>query len=334
MTGPSLLPRWATWVAALARARAALVAAIAVTLLVAACGSPSPTQAPAGSPASTAQNGPTGQPTARPRPTATALPTASPAIASPAIAGPAIVGATQVACPGSAPSAHRGRLVTGQSRNWAGYIVGVTKGHVTCVEGTWTQPAVRCSASDASVAIWVGIDGSSAVGGLPDASATLAQTGTSGDCVNGRPQYAAWYEFLPDLRHIVQFHLPVAAGDRIWAQVRWLGKGKFMATLINLTQRVGTSQAWTLRGAPLLTAEWVVEDPAASCSGGSSCTFIALARFAPVTLTGAVTISGSRYALGTAPFPYLRTTMYRSGHVLAQPSALTSRGFSVAWKAT
>ncbi len=329
MTGPSLLPRWATGVAVLARARAALVAAIGVALLVAtACGSTSPTQVPAGSPASTAQGGPTARLTAKPGPTATALPTATAASASPAIAG-----ATQVACPGSVPSAHRGRLVTGQSRNWAGYIVGATKGHVTCVEGTWAQPAVRCSASDTSVAIWVGIDGSSAVGGLPDASATLAQTGTSGDCVNGRPQYGAWYEFLPDLRHIEPFHLPVAAGDRIWAQVRWLGKGKFVATLINLTQQVGTSQTWTLRTAPLLTAEWVVEDPAASCSGGS-CTFVTLARFAPVTLTGAVTISGSRYLLGTVPFPYLRTTMYRSGHVLAQPSALTSRGFSVAWKSS
>jgi hypothetical protein len=125
----------------------------------------------------------------------------------------------------------------------------------------------------------------------------------------------------------------VGAGDKVWAQVRWYGNGKFIATLINLTQRVGTTQAWTLKLAPLLTAEWIVEDPAASCSGGS-CTYLTLAHFSTVYLNGSVTLNGAKYKLSSVPFPYLRTSSNRSGKVLAAPSSLGTRGFSVAWKSS
>lgn len=303
--------------------------ALLVVVLVGACGSPGPTADPSGSAsASAAPSAP-----ASAKPTASAKPGTS-ASPSPSATTPPIVGATQTACPGKATGSHRGKVVTGQSRNWAGYIAGGGSSHVTCVEGTWVQPKVRCPATgQTSVVIWVGIDGSSAVGGLPDASATLAQTGTAGNCNNGKAEYGAWYEFLPDLRHMEAYRLPVAAGDKIWAQVKYAGKGKFVATLINLTQRVGTTQAWNLRLAPLLTAEWVVEEPAASCSGGS-CTFVTLARFSKVTLNGAVTMGSHRYKLSSVPYLYLRTSINRSGKTLASPSSLSSKGFSVTWKSS
>ena len=320
---------WVRDAAASRRTRGATLILV-VLALVAGCGATPPTSAPTASSATRPSSPATASP--RPRPTAT-IPSAT-ASPRPTPSAPPIAGATQTLCPGHAVAAHRGNVTTGQSRNWAGYIVGATKGHVTCVEGTWTQPKVRCpSSGQTSVAIWVGIDGSSAVGSIPDASATLAQTGTVGGCTGGQAQYGAWYEFLPDLRHMVPYHLAVNAGDKIWAQVRWVGKGKFVATLINLTQRVGTTQSWTLHYAPLLTAEWIVEEPAASCSGGS-CTFVTLARFAPVTLNGSVTVSGSKYKLGGVPFPYLRTSINRAGRNLAVPSSLSSRGFKVTWKAS
>jgi hypothetical protein len=309
--------------------RAALV--LVVLVVLAGCGSTPPTSAP--TPSVSTRPSTSGTATAKPRATATPS-TAATSSPRPTPTVQPIAGATQTPCPGHAVAARRGAVTTGQSRNWAGYIVGATKGHVTCVEGTWTQPKVRCpSTGQTSVAIWVGIDGSSAVGSIPDASATLAQTGTVGGCANGQAQYGAWYEFLPDLRHMVQFHVPINAGDKMWAQVRWFGKGKFTATLINQTQRVGTTQTWTLHYAPLLTAEWIVEEPAASCSGGS-CTFVTLARFAPVTLNGSVTVSGSNYKLAGIPFPYLRTSVNRAGKSLAVPSSLSSRGFKVTWKAS
>ena len=321
-----------------ARSAFQLRAAVAVLLLVtlvAACGSPAPTTGRP-SPTAAAIASATPRPTARPAITASPESTHSPT-ASLEATPPPIAGATQSACPGRPRSAHRGQVGTGVSRNWAGYVIGATRGHVTCVEGAWTQPSVRCPASgQASVAVWVGIDGSAAIGSIPDSSATLAQTGTFVDCNDGQAQYGAWYEFLPDLRHIEPFRLAVAAGDKIWAQVRWLGKGAFSATLINLTQRVGATQRWSLRAAPLLTAEWVVEDPAASCSSssGSSCTFAPLARFSTVSINGAVTVSGTRYRLAAVPFPYLRTAISRSGHTLATPSSITSSGFKVIWKAS
>lgn len=305
---------------------------VAAAVLVGACGAPPPespaptSAAPAPSPSPTAP-GPPAAPTATP----SARPSGS---SAPSPSAPGISGATRDPCPGRATSARRGRVDIGQSRNWAGYIVGATRGRVTCVEGSWTQPAVRCpSTGQTAVAIWVGIDGSSAVGGIPNSSATLAQTGTAADCTDGRAQDYAWYEFLPDLRHMVPFRLPVSTGDRIWAQVRWTGDGTFTATLINLTQRVGASQEWTLRAAPLLTAEWVVEDPAVKCAG-DSCTFFTLARFAPVTITGAATISDRRYPIAALPFPYLRSTIVRSGRKLAVPSALGKGGFTVTWKSS
>ncbi len=314
--------------------RRAAVIALVLGALVAACGSPAPTDPPSTatdflSPAPT----PTPAPTPRPTVTPTRRPTPPPT-PTPAPTAPPIVGATQDACPGHTNSAHRGQVSSGQSRNWAGYVLGATRGHVTCVEGTWTQPRVRCPATGrTSVAVWVGVDGSSAIAGIPDSSATLAQAGTFADCSDGRAQYGAWYEFLPDLRHIEPFTLGVDPGDKIWAQVRWIGKGQFLATVINLTQRVGATQAWTLRAAPLLTAEWVVEDPAASCAG-TSCSFVALARFTTVSINGALTISGTRYRLASIPFPYLRTSISRSGRTLATPSSLSTHGFKVTWKAS
>jgi hypothetical protein len=314
------------------RIAAAALALVAVAALVAGCGANPPTSDPSasGAPSSpTASTPGTARPSASAKPGTSAAPTASP---SPTL--PPIVGATQIACPGSSGGSARGKVVAGQSRNWAGYIAGGSTKHVTCVEGTWTQPKVRCPASgQTSVAIWVGIDGSSPVGGLPDASATLAQTGTVGDCVNGQAQYGAWYEFLPDLRHMESFRLSVAAGDKIWAQVLYTGKGKFTATLINLTQRIGITQNWNLRLAPLLTAEWVVEEPAANCSGGS-CTFVTLAKFSKVTLNGAVSMGSHRYPLSSIPYLYLRTTINRSGKTLASPSTLSSKGFTVTWKSS
>ena len=316
-------------VACVAGQRRRMIApALLVVAILAGCGAPAPTAEPASSsPTSTEPVSlrPTTspKPTPAPSPTLTAAPTLAP-----------IVGATQTRCPGSVGTAHRGSMTTGQSRNWAGYVVGATRGHVTCVEGTWTQPKVSCPAtSRTSVAIWVGIDGSSGVGSIPDSSATLAQTGTIADCSGGHAQYSAWYEFLPDLLQIEPFHLTIAAGDQIWAQVRWLGKGRFLATVINLTRRVGDTQTWSLRYAPLLTAEWIVEDPAASCSF-NACTFVALAHFTTVTLNGAVTVSGAHYNLAAIPFPYLRTGITRSGRTLATPSSLTSHGFKVTWKAS
>lgn len=204
---------------------------------------------------------------------------------------------------------------------------------MTCVEGTWTQPTITCPATGlASVAIWVGIDGTTAAGGLPNASATLAQVGTAGDCAEGQLQVMAWYEFLPDLHHEVPMSVQVRAGDKIWAQVRYLGKGKFRATLVNLTLKVGASQTWTVRGAPLLTAEWIVEAPASQCSA-DSCSILPLAKFSTVAMDGYTTLNNRRYRVSAVPDPYLRISIARRGHVLAAPGSLKSGGgFNVIWK--
>ncbi len=312
------------------RSAARVLAAIVVAAVIAvACGDGPPTVSPGGtpSPSVAGRPGPSSTPSRSPSASSSAAATTSPSPSSGA-------GVAQTPCPGKAGAARRGAVTVGQSRNWAGYIIGTSRTHVTCVEGTWVQPTVKCrSTGTSSAAFWVGIDGTSAAPGIPNASATLAQVGTAANCANGQVQLFTWYEFLPDLQQEVPMTVPLAAGDHIWAQVRWLGGSKFRATLVNITQGSGATQDWTLRGAPRLTAEWVAEAPATPCSTGS-CPVMPLAPFGSVAFNGYATIGGARYRLATAPYAYLRLSIVRGKRTLATTSSLGSRGFTVTWKAS
>lgn len=75
-----------------------------------------------------------------------------------------------------------------ESNNWSGYAV--TGASFTQARGSWTVPAVDCTAvPDSSASFWVGIDGWD--------NDTVEQTGTDSDCNGETPVYYAWYEFVP-----------------------------------------------------------------------------------------------------------------------------------------
>ncbi len=97
---------------------------------------------------------------------------------------------------------------------WSGYVLTPVPGHpFTNVSASWIQKSARCPESNAWALFWVGIDGLSS----SDGSQTVEQGGTSAQCVNGIPQYSAWWEMYPT--NDVQTTFPIDVGDHVSASV-------------------------------------------------------------------------------------------------------------------
>jgi Peptidase A4 family len=147
---------------------------------------------------------------------------------------------------------------TSDSTNWSGYAVLGTS--FTSAEGSWVVPAANCSGvrGDQYAAFWVGLDGYS--------SSTVEQTGTLSDCSGRTPSYYAWYEFYPNPMYEITA-VPIAPGNVISTSVVYSG-GKFTVTLTNKTTGKSYSTSSTVSGAARSSAEWIVEAPCCTNSGG------------------------------------------------------------------
>jgi hypothetical protein len=215
------------------------------------------------------------------------------------------------------------------SLNWSGYAVETdldspASNAVTYVTGSWTVPKVtgpspRMGAYYSSV--WVGIDGYS--------SNTVEQIGTEQDWFWGRPVYYAWFGLYPNASYRIL--APVSPGDKMTAEVSYIGDGQFVFTLTNLTARIPwtftTTQ--TLNGAQLQSAEWVVEAPS------SRFRVLPLANFDSVTFSGAsATLNSHTGTINDISWQNTPIDMvtYR-GMLKATTSPLSPDGssFSVSW---
>jgi Peptidase A4 family len=147
---------------------------------------------------------------------------------------------------------------TSDSTNWSGYAV--LGSSFTSAKGSWVVPAASCGGvrGDQYAAFWVGLDGYS--------SSTVEQTGTLSDCDGRNPSYYAWYEFYPNPMYEITA-VPVAPGNRISASVVYSG-GKFTVTLTNESTGKSYSTSSTVSGAARSSAEWIVEAPCCTNSGG------------------------------------------------------------------
>ncbi len=147
---------------------------------------------------------------------------------------------------------------TADSTNWSGYAV--LGSSFTSAEASWTVPTANCSGvrGDQYAAFWVGLDGYS--------SSTVEQTGTLSDCVGKRPSYYAWYEFYPNPMYEVT-SVPIVPGDKMSASVVYSGS-KFTVTITNQTTGKSYSTSATVSGASRSSAEWIVEAPCCTSSGG------------------------------------------------------------------
>jgi hypothetical protein len=292
----------------------------ALLLVVSACGAdltPSPSATATASPAT------------RPSPSATAAASASPSASASRTPLPGH-------CPGTDPTPGKGPgpSLNDRSENWAGYVVYDTEVAITCIEGSWVQPAVTCpSTGEQDVAIWVGIDGVKSSAAGVAAGTDLVQIGTQAGCKDGGASAFAWYEVIPqDPLSVGIPGVAVAPGDTIRAMVSF-ARGIFTLVLVDETSKESFSVARTLPRARRQTAEWIVEAPMIGCP--AHCVIAALPRFGKVTFSGALaSTAAQRGAIDDDAWTHGTTELVRGGIVRAAVSKLGADGtsFSVVWK--
>ncbi len=313
---------------------AGLLAAIA--LVVTGCNTVvAPTASPVSSPAAVATPQPSPTPTVRPTPSPTPIPTPTPTPiasetaslepgASPTGAGS---GGLVSPCPGSEPTSHDvAAAVPGQSRNWSGYVASGTK-EFDCVEATWIQPTIGCTSSaTVSAVYWVGLGGYG--------QEALIQIGTESTCTQGDASAAVWRQSLPDERFSIRASLKISAGDRIWAQVRWLSGSRYRLALSDLTTRGHFAIEITNTALKRSSAEWIVESPSGGCP--DHCRTLKMPNFSTFRFrTAWATIGGVRRQVDAAPAEHtLETMVTGTGAVRAEVTSTSADGtsFAVRWR--
>ena len=220
------------------------------------------------------------------------------------------------------------RTVQGTSLNWSGFYAKSKKSvkhSVSHVSGTWTVPVITPATSHTYAYIWVGMDGAS--------NHTIEQIGTGHKWGNGVQENIAWFQMYPHRSFRIK-RFPIAPGDQISGEVRYVGDGLFSLQLKNWTQGVvfEVPQKFARsEHAHRSTADWMVSLPA------DHHTLLPLANFTTITFADCWTkIHGLKGAIGLTRWNNAPITMTATdGTTLkAQPSALTSGGtsFTVTWK--
>jgi hypothetical protein len=227
-----------------------------------------------------------------------------------------------------------------EDSNWAGYVVAssaTTKTSFSAVSGSWTQPAVDCSAGFPShSAFWIGLGGYS--------GEHLEQTGTSADCsASGQAAYSVWYELVPAAE--VPVTMTVQPGDRLSAHVA-VGGDTVTLSISDLTRHATVSKRLQMSSPTVSSAEWIAEAPSRCLSSSSQdCRILSLADFGSVTFTGASVSAGGRTgsitsglgqvsALTLKAAPGLGRLYATAAQADASPGALSGNGssFTVHWQ--
>jgi hypothetical protein len=210
------------------------------------------------------------------------------------------------------------------SYNWAGYADGSkTAGTFTSVSGSWTVPALTCTAEDRVSSQWVGLDGFT--------DSTVEQDGTVSQCFEDKTLYYSWYEMYPN--GAVEVGKSVAAGDSISASVT---RSSSSYTL-KLTDSTHTANSFTETGTCATTtcldesAEWITERPDFASTG-----IVPEAKFKTVTFSAAsVTADGKTTTLaGYAGTKYDITCLDSTAtyDIVATSSLTGGNSFTNTWK--
>jgi hypothetical protein len=244
--------------------------------------------------------------------------------------------------PNGITNAALGRDFTAYSSNWSGYVAtGSWSGaQFRYVQATFTVPSLNCaaaagtSASPATVADWVGIDG---VGYNFGASSTVEQDGIVGQCVSGTAQYAAWWENYPNAPTYP--NITINPGDAIEADVyfnpgRTAAQGQYNYTLTDVTTGQSFNTPWEKCGASSCknsSAEVITEAPTGS-AGLLPLADYGLSNFENVAMTDK---AGQRAGITSSNWKSTDVVMDNSsGTVLSTPGPLFGgAAFSDFWKA-
>ncbi len=151
-------------------------------------------------------------------------------------------------------------ITNASSYNWAGYAdVSSTAGTFTKASGSWTVPAITCTAEDRITSEWVGLDGFN--------DGTVEQDGTSSQCFQGTALYYTWYEIYP--AGAIEVGTSVAAGDSISASVTRSGTS-YTLSLTDSTHTANSfNQTATCSASTCLdeSAEFITERPSYATTG-------------------------------------------------------------------
>ena len=230
-------------------------------------------------------------------------------------------------------------VLPGSSPSQSGYVAyAAPGGSFSAVSASWTVPTVTCAAGASTDAVqWAGIGDVTSV----------AQDGTQTGCVDGSPDYSAWYEMYGDqavnsgsLVSLSASAYPVAPGDGMSATVSITGS-TWTLELTDATK--GWHFAINIASpTPALSqgsAEWIVEDPTegVSCASGSPVggSLPVLSNFGTVQFTGAT----AAYNGKTSPIAALSPNAIQitaGSQVTAAPGRLdaTGDGFTDSWYAS
>ena len=308
--------------------------AVALTVVLAACGS----STPAASVAAVASTNATASPNATasasaspaPTPSPTSQPTASPTVTPSPTPSPTAVPALALThCTGKSGAKSATSLAT-TNKYFAGYLDYGKTNNVTCIEASWVQPAISCPAgdnsSDAAITVTIaGYDGH----GTSLAHQRPEEAGTDSYCDNGIPTYIPWtYTRQPKDDGYRQAPFFVTSGDQIWAQVTASGHN-FAMTIADLTTHQISTVKASVNDATRENAQWMVQGPQVGCP--KKCAAGPLASFGSVRFSGAeASING---VLATVDRWSRQSSSMVSGSthraIVSKPGSGT---FTVTWK--
>jgi hypothetical protein len=165
-------------------------------------------------------------------------------------------------------------LNANQSGNWSGYNLGSEAQGGTLFYSIFAQwhvptasPRSRTDAEYSST--WIGIGGGCIDANCDATDATLIQTGTEQDVIDGVAHYSAWWETIPETSTTIS-NFSVAPGDLMSASI-------MISPNVSAGGSVNVGSSWTIRLLDLsrketfqktvtytsseLTAEWITETP-------------------------------------------------------------------------
>jgi Peptidase A4 family len=203
-----------------------------------------------------------------------------------------------------------------QSSNWAGYST--TGGPFSVVKGTFTVPSVSPGTPTYDqVAEWVGVDGAS------NADTSLIQAGVDEYSDPSNPSgfdVQAWWEILPAAETDITT-VTVKAGDSVTVTLWQVSASSWEINLTDNTSGESYTTPPEQYSGPGSTAEWIVE---ATTRCSFRCVTSELAPYTPAVVFSNLGMTGPEGALQ-------EDSMVQRAGVVATPTALTAKGFSVAY---
>ncbi len=203
------------------------------------------------------------------------------------------------------------------SGNWAGYVA--ARGQYSGVGASWVVPKLLATTTLMTDVAWVGIGGSK--------SKDLIQAGTHSAVQNGKTQYWAWYELLPDYQKPIP--LAVAGGDKVTVSLTELSDGLWYLSFVNETTGKFHGEALEY-SSKNNSAEWIEEMPIVHDKAGERA-YAPLSEFGTILFSGAyAVVDGKRTAIDkTRASAVTMVSKLNKKVVLAVPSEITGDEFVV-----